>query len=97
MVTDGRLLDCRQDTSRTLPGLQMGIRRTVEEKTCDRSSVARLLPLDTWVQTLFIRGECQAGGIQVAPSEHHLTISGHTLNRLRRLRGLLLDESLAAA
>jgi hypothetical protein len=29
--------------------------------------------------------------------EHHLTISGRMLNDLRRLRGLLLDESFAAA
>jgi hypothetical protein len=29
--------------------------------------------------------------------EHHLTISGRMLNDLRRLRGLVLDESLAAA
>jgi hypothetical protein len=35
-------------------------------------------------------------GYKMHRLKHHLTISGHTLNHLRRLGGLLLDESYAA-
>jgi hypothetical protein len=50
------------------------------------------------VQTLFDSVEnARLVGYKLHRLEHHLTISGRTLNHLRRLRGLLLDESYAAA
>jgi hypothetical protein len=66
----------------------------------DLSGVSRptASPLTQMVQTLFDSVEnARLVEYKLHRLEHHLTISGRMLNDLRRLRGLLLDESLAAA